>query len=58
MENTSGNGNSYVINNEKRVKHIITMLKNTPDVNIKASDLRIIINATMYTEFASPLDPS
>lgn len=35
------------------------MLKNTPDVNnIKASDIRIIINATMYTEFASPLDPS
>lgn len=59
LENTSGNGNGYVINNEERVHHIIKMLKNTPDVNnIKPSDIHIIINATMYTELASHLDPS
>lgn len=33
------------------------MLKNTSDVNnIKPSDIQIITNTTMYTEFASQLD--
>lgn len=35
------------------------MLKNTPDVNnIKPSDIQRKINAIMFTEFASQLDPS
>lgn len=34
------------------------MLENTPDVNIKASDIQIIINATTYAEFAFQLIPS
>lgn len=33
------------------------MWKNTTDVKIKHSDIQIIIHATMYTEFASQLNP-
>ena len=54
-----GTENGYVINNEKRVKHIMKHVgKHSKCQHWTFRLLFIIRNATMYTEFASEFNPT